>query len=876
MGTIRNDYQRFLVALAGKAGLDDAKRMANVIWQRLDALSALGATRRARSIRLAPVAIRELPNASVELPSFEQQQDQHQSFTQITQLTVGPFRGFMQPETFDLSRAITLVYGANGTGKSSFCEALEWSLLGSISEAQNKRIDQRAYCNNARLRRHDQPRLVVNDELGLETDLHPNEEAYRFCFIEKNRIEGFARISSRTPADQRQLIATLFGVDQFNEFVRGFNQELDENLNLQGAKAQLLAVKRSELALAEQTVRDGPTQAENYRSQEDALARRVQPDSTFPLARNWLLGVEDEPGRLAAVRSMLDASQPVRHGLTIEQCEGELVKVLSAVARLRELKSELSIRSSEVSYQKLYEAVRDLAGTNEGACPACGTPLDAVQHDPYERAQEGLKQLAELAELQKQEELQRQSTIEALRELHALIQRALSVIAQIEAPANWAIFPDLPERAEGSWLQPWLADERAGWKALLEGVAGIERHDEEARQAQEKRAALIAERGRLEALELEITGMERVRDDWHRRLEEAETLIRQFEADNQELIREATAEGEEIVQHRRVADAYAAFLAELRDFMTGLPAQLLRGLGQSARDFYNGFNRDDDPGDLLANLFLPVTENEKIELEYVGEPGVRYDALHILSEGHIRCLGLAILLAKNIEQACPVVIFDDAVNAIDDDHRNGIWRTLFEGNLLSGKQVILTSHGEEFLSRIQQEIGANRVRDELRVIKFLPHLGQHELNVDTVPATKNYVLLAQHAIEHDEKRDALGFSRKALEGLTDRLWSWLGNHGDGRLELKLSGPRATYELNNKCLKLRASLRRRGEPAGIVEACAALDILLDANGNSIEMNSLNAGTHYSQRDAEFDRATVREVVGAIVRLDGALNQLQGTR
>ena len=44
-------------------------------------------------------------------------------------------------------------------------------------------------------------------------------------------------------------------------------------------------------------------------------------------------------------------------------------------------------------------------------------------------------------------------------------------------------------------------------------------------------------------------------------------------------------------------------------------------------------------------------------------PGVRVDALRILSEGHIRCLGLAILLAKAKSIQSPLVVFDDAINA---------------------------------------------------------------------------------------------------------------------------------------------------------------------------------------------------------------------
>jgi hypothetical protein len=300
---------------------------------------------------------------------------------------------------------------------------------------------------------------------------------------------------------------------------------------------------------------------------------------------------------------------------------------------------------------------------------------------------------------------------------------------------------------------------------------------------------------------------------------------------------------------------------------------LLQGLGQRARDLYNSFNRDDSPADLLHALRLPLAENGKIEIEFAAEPGVRYDALVILSEGHIKCLGLAILLAKNIEQDCPVVIFDDVVNAIDDEHRNGIWRTFFEDNQLDGKQVILTSHAEEFLHRIQQELGVDRAQI-IKVYKFLPHEGEHHLRVDADPPTKNYVLLAQASLAVDEKRDALRHSRPAIESLTDRLWTWLGRRGDGRLELKLGGPRAKWELHNKCMKLRGALGRMPNPHPAMHVVlAALDDLLGVNGGSIEWGYLNSGTHDAQRDNEFDRAAVRRIVDAATALDAGLIQLQ---
>jgi hypothetical protein len=276
----------------------------------------------------------------------------------------------------------------------------------------------------------------------------------------------------------------------------------------------------------------------------------------------------------------------------------------------------------------------------------------------------------------------------------------------------------------------------------------------------------------------------------------------------------------------------------------------------------------------LQGLWLPVAENGRIEIEYSGERGTRFDALLVLSEGHIKCLGLAILLAKNISQRCPLVAFDDVVNAIDDDHRDGIWRTFFEDAFLDGKQIILTSHAEEFLHRIQQELGAQRAA-LIKRYKFLPHHGEHELVVDADPPEKNYVTLARRASAADEKRDALRYSRVALESLTDRVWKWLGRRTDGKLPLQLAGPKAKWELHNKCVELRRAVGRIAlQHLGAPEVVASLDRLLGINGNSIEWGYLNGGTHDAERGHEFDRATVRTIVEAMTSLDDALGLMRG--
>ncbi|MHA5986298.1 AAA family ATPase [Pseudomonas aeruginosa] len=872
MSSVRAEYQRFLNALSGRAVSEDTRRLANLVLDRLEHLAEVGATRRARSLRLAPLAVQHLDSTPSQLPIFQPLAGNAHVLGRLHELRVGPFRGFMRPEVFDLSQGITLVYGANGTGKSSFCEALEIALLGSISEAQVKRIDPRAYCNNARLRRHDLPRLTARREEGEPTPVDANEEAYRFCFIEKNRLDDFARIAARTPSDQRQLIATLFGVDQFSDFVRGFNPALDDNLDLVGQQAQQLALRRLGLTAAEQTIRENGARIAQLAIQEAAIAERILPGSTYQHACDWLLGNPAQQGRLPYLQACLEAPLPVVYGVTAAALTALLNEAFQADTAWRQSVAVLAQRSGEVSYKQLYEAVLQLSDSVPDACPACGTNLANVASDPYARAREGLQALAELAELQARENGQKEVLSEAIRALHAAMREAVRAIgAVVPELLQRAALPELPLAFQGPWLQAWMDQDRVSWQSLLELCAEVERFDQQALAQRGQRDAMAEERQRLDLLRAEVERANAFRTANELQHREATETVMQFEEANRDLIAAVEAEVPVVELHGRVKLAYDEFLAELKAYLDELPGQLLQGLGQSATNLYNSFNRDDPPGDLLQSLWLPLAENGKIELEFVGEPGVRYDALLILSEGHIKCLGLAILLAKNLSLNCPVVIFDDVVNAIDDEHRNGIWRTFFEAGLLDAKQVILTSHAEEFLLRIQQELGAERAQ-MIRRYKFLPHEGEHELRVDSDPATKNYVLLAQQALAQDDKRDALRHARPAIESVTDRLWVWLGRQGDGRLELKLSSPRAPWELNNKCLKLRQALRRIANPSeSLLRVLSALDALLGRDG-SIEWGYLNSGTHDSQRDGEFDRAAVRTIVESVVGLDQGLAEL----
>ncbi|QMV73287.1 AAA family ATPase [Comamonas piscis] len=873
MATVEAEHQRFIEHLAATSSPANVQRFAELVHQNLDALADVGIARRARSVKLAPIVIDGMrlplqvkpvvrPIGQAVLQAFK-----------LTGLKVGPFRGFMAQETFDLSRDITLVYGPNGSGKTSFCEALEFAMLGSVGEAKAKRIDQKTYCNNAHVKNHAPPQLTGTLPEGGTFRIQPNEADFRFCFIEKNRLDDFARIAAKTPGDQKLLIATLFGVEQFASFVKGFNTELDGNLMLLGPKAQELAQKKLALTASSQAIEQFELRKAALNEEAIQVAALFDKTKTFAELRVWLRGTVELPGRLAEVTKALDKPRVKISNITAAALQAFFGTVKSTGVQLGQIRTTLQQRAGEVSFSHLYKAVSELANSAV-ECPACRTPLDRVTVNPFERAEHGMAQLKELSDLQdKAAELKEQLADQAHRLLHAM--HSAAIAAKEVAPKDFAAaaLPELPVESTGKWMTVWTDDDNRAFNELLKLLGLVETSNQAARDEEAKRILLVQERERLQDLETSIARLEWSFEALKKEFETAQGVISSFDEQNKKLIEEVETENLEVKHHWDVKAAYDEYLTKLKDYLGELPAQLVMGLGAKTTELYNAFNRGDHPNDQLVTLTLPLTENDKILVELAGSPGQRFDALHIFSEGHIRCLGLAILLAKNLEQGCQVVIFDDVVNAIDDEHRDGIWRTFLGEGRLDGKQVILTSHAEEFLMRIQQELGA-KMASEISRYHFLPHLGEYQLRVDTTPPSKNYLLVAQDAVVNHQKRDALRDARAALESLTDRIWKWLGKAGDGSIDLKMNRPGAPIELYNKCTKLVAALKKQQLAAthtAAEEMIIGLSGLLGISGQSIEWYYLNAGTHDSTRAHDFDIATVRTIVACLSTLDTSLQK-----
>lgn len=868
MSSARHDYQKFLtwLHLPARGVSEDARRLANLVDANFDAVAASSRAQSRRSVVLAGIARESLPATDFRQPAdIGAAQGDAWTWNRLHSLVVGPFRGFRMQEIFEFPRRVTMFSGPNGSGKTSLCEALELALLGSVDEATAKRIQPQRYFANLHERRYIAPTLTAQDGQHQVVGVIPDSDAYRFCFIEKNRIDNFSHIAAKTAGEKKDLIAALFGMEQFHEFVANFNESMDGQLHLVAARQTELGALQMALQRDQQIVNSEEQLLAGIANEEAAFAGAFGAGMTYAQLIAHI-GSDQAPGRLHMLNAQLDTQAPALYEINSERLRLAYNTAEAKQAKLDETRARLAAKAGETSFQNLYNAVLGLQAEMPNNCPACGTPIQGeyrVMIDPYQKANEGLLQLRELAALQNEEAAAVREWETASRELANVLsyigQRVGAQAGSQDARLRYLFSPGVDPRT--SWWRTGFIVPPGGKSMAIqidEMAIECERRDMLNRQVLNSREQLTLERHRLQQANQAVAVFNARRADIARQAVASRQTIENFQQTNAALFEAVRLEAEQLVVERRLKAAYDEFLTLLRQFRAELPGTLIAGLNTAALEIYNEFNRRDHESDKLAALHLPVNEDGRIEIAFQGAPQARVDALHVLSEGHVRCLGVAVLLAKVLAIRAPILIFDDAINAIDTEHREGIRETIFQGDRFAQTQIIVTCHSNEFIKDLQNHVPT----DQWTAYYFMPHLGDHRPRVrGNAQHTLNYLLKAREAMDVADSRNALAAARQALEMITDKVWKWLGKNDLGQLTLPIAGRGAEPALRNLCEALKKRLDEAREflhPAK-PEIVQGLGAILGIPAPSNVWLYLNKGTHEEADRDDYDPNLVRHIV-----------------
>ncbi|MGL4356333.1 MAG: AAA family ATPase [Aeromonas popoffii] len=874
------EFKHFLVKSAPTLS-EHEKKLANLILGRFDEIAVVGAAGGRRGKVLAKLIVDEGESASPALDIAADEANANESeILRLTKVEVEHFRGFSEKHTFEFKTPYTFVFGPNGTGKSSLCEALEFGLLASIHEADSKRIPVMDYIRNATSRKSAKP--VLYGDTGKEKGIQVQADArsFEFCFIEKNRIDGFARVAANTPAAQQARLAALFGLEEFNSFATQFNENLDSYLDLTGKKGKDLADRAKGIAGHKALLEGLPEKAKAAETRGAALLTKYPGCKDIEEIKAILTGPEGNGGKQKAnnteighLQNLKTAADPGTDSI-LADADG-LLRLIKEKAEseefLKQYKEQLSLRD-------LYCAIMRNRERFENKCPACASDLYrdgqlAVPLDPYGNAEEKLKQFDAALRVEGRINEVREALNLGWRDLLSKIARLpafAAAIGFVSATEVSSFSTEASDAKSAIGIEIFLGTvpaKRELLQALKDATATHNAKVEQSKAAIKK----LEDDNLVISKDLEeIVAISTLVAANSKSETEATQAIEKFNQENEELIREVEAEKPVIARNLHYSLAYASLRKKLLAYNAELPLALAADLNEKTLKFYNEVNKNDHPSDRLKSLKLPTAAGERIAIEF--ENGDKCDALQVLSEGHIRCLGLAILLAKITRDRLPFLIFDDVVNSIDDEHRGAIIDLILNPEEVGKRQLIVTTHGEDFVKRLENAVPMKKYKETVTRIDFLVPFAAKKIAVK-LDSPRHYLTVATRSYEEGRIRDSLSYIRKAFEEELNRLWKKIASKKlSAQISVGMRGP-GDPDLMSLATGLYQFLNRK-DVTVFQEAALHLDEMLGySEKHKVEWSHLNKGTHEGDRAEEFDAVIVRRMLETVVKLDEAIEAPQ---
>jgi len=793
--------------------------------------------------------------------------------SRITKLITKNFRGFQDEITFDLDKPYAFIFGENGSGKSSFFEAIEYALTGQISEAKTRRYDVAAYAMNVESKKLEYPQLKGafnnENEIPIEVDISKHSSV----LFEKNRIEGFAKVSSFTKTIQQERLSILFGLDDFSNFCTNFSP-ISQYLPQENFAQKKLVLSTDNIKLNQKGVDDRRIEIEKITKDASVL---LVPYSDCNNSTELLKKIEGDDNQLGLLKSKQDELAKLNNVKTkditvankflqhLSDLNGLIINVDSCANEVNKFKNELSLKS-------LYELIVNTKSILDSTiCPACQSDIyDSngnllLNKNPFLHSQEMLNSLADIQKKEKQ-------LIESKNSFDSKLPLFIGAVSNL----NNIITNKLSENIlynDFDALKKDLAElQKFGDLAKKE----IEEFNENIEVKLKTKNSLQKEVFNLNELKTKLIELRTHYKLANKSKKEAESIIEVLNKSHDPLVKAAKEEQQKLSKLQEIERAYISLTDKLKAYNENLPIEFSKDLSELVLSLYNSINHHPYDSEVLKSLSLPTKPDGQIMISYLD--GTTADALKILSEGHLKCLGLSILLAKNIKDKQNVLVFDDIVNAIDDEHRKGVRDTLFNNSQLKDRQLIITTHASEFLKHMENMVG--NYKDNAIRYDFCNKTNGRKITLKNAN-TFNEIVKARQYMENNETRDCLMQLRRVLEFLAPVIWKKIANKKyDSAISLMFHNPSFAPKLSNYLAVLNKKLKELASKANataFIRHQEILETILNlGEKNAIIGHYLNKATHYEEREEEFDDQETDELLQIVEELNALLITKQSIR
>lgn len=599
--------------------------------------------------------------------------------TFLSSITVEGFRGIGPATTLTLSPApgLTIVAGRNGSGKSSFSEALELVLTGDTYRWKARSAQWRQQWRNLH---HPDTRITVGlveegeDPLTIvaswpssaasvedHTVCHQRKGGRKRDGIDelgwKRSLDLFRPILSYDelggmlegrPSDLYDAIARVLGVEQIGDALKRIQ-----------VRHKILKTPRDDAGKRRRALNQAATDLDDERARAAALLlKKTSPD--VAALRAIATGSADvDQGPVPALRALAALMPPAR----TEDAVAAAGQLRRAVAELADAGAEASARNLG-RLELLEHALRLHAEHGDMSCPVCRTGvLDA----DWLTTSQGLVEA---------ERRQFRDVDLAKQSLRLALDHARTLLAAHPAALDRAPVPELDDA---------VAEARAAWDRWVQAPAGGD-----AATATRLADHLERHRGDLAARLEDLRGqaarkVAELDDQW-------QPLATQIGA--------WCAAWEEVERNQRTLEVLAAAEAWLKGIDLLAKNDRLEPIREGARQAWTKLRQESNVE--IGELALEGTAtHRRVRIDSLVD-GTPAEGLAVLSQGELHALALSLFLPRATMAESPFrfLVLDDPVQAMDPAKVDGLVDLL--RGMASTHQVVVLSHDDRLADAVRR------------------------------------------------------------------------------------------------------------------------------------------------------------------------------
>lgn len=622
----------------------------------------------------------------------------------IKSINISGIRGIKDPLTLDLDKKSVLVYGDNGTGKSSVTDAFEWFFFDHIEHLSNEEIGRR--------KGRDALRNIF---------IPGHEDGYIELKFDDNKLDTKKSIDSSLKPSSTNTS------DEFNEFIVAAQSE-NLILRYRDLVQFIIAGKTDKLNELQRII--GFSEVANIRSLLKKNAGRI--------ARTIKAANYDNLKSIQQSKIIENLGQPAYNDEQLFEGANKLIeplelgieiksrKDINTVLKKIQTKEDTALLEQINFFTRIWEALSEVEGNIEyihESYKAYHTAFKELQKDP-----EKIKKLQLLALLKEGHTVLKNDVVQddycplCLQEKSKvqLLQELTNRIEELEQLAEEK--QKLDEQGEeledlvrpnintiDSLLKEKLfkQDEFAKLKEQIEDIKkSLSAFNDELKKDFSK---TLGETSKVQIDKKKIAKLVKYAHDTAKSLKESQATNVKFQiytkllqASNAYIEYQRIEKEQEILTNQQFT-----FEALYEDFIKRQEEALnvfLSMFSKDINDYYTTMNPNEKVEDIKL---VPLKKNDElvgITIEYSFFDETRTPPIAYLSESHINCLGLSFFLAsvKAFNNVNEFFILDDVISSFDRSHRYRFAQLL--ANKFSDYQVLLLTHEKEFFELVSSEV----------------------------------------------------------------------------------------------------------------------------------------------------------------------------